>query len=139
MINAYKNNYYQHIKHITINKCFIGFQKRKLLIVIACRDYNIVFKILLRCKVSFYYYLNWVYLIKKKTLSLDPVWREQIFWNRWTTYWCHSHRFMKQFLNVVYSEIDMQIDPNHTESILNSSLPHLQFLWIQSLSKKPWS
>ena len=35
MINAYINNYYQHIKHITINKCFIGFQKRKLLIVIA--------------------------------------------------------------------------------------------------------
>ena len=28
----------------TINKSLIGFQRRKLLIVVACRDYNIVLK-----------------------------------------------------------------------------------------------
>ena len=50
LINAYINNYHQHI---TINKCLIGFQRRKLLIVIACSDYNIVFKILLGYKNSF--------------------------------------------------------------------------------------
>ena len=55
LINAYINNYYQHI---TINKCLIGFQRRKLLIVGACRDYNIAFKILLCYKVSFYNYVN---------------------------------------------------------------------------------
>ena len=63
MINAYINNYYQHI---TINKCLIGFQRRKLLIVVACRDYNVVFKILLCYKVSIYFYVNWVNLIARE-------------------------------------------------------------------------
>ena len=51
------NNYYQHIKHITINKCIVGFQKRKLLIVIAYRDYifhiHIYILLLKKCFISF--------------------------------------------------------------------------------------
>ena len=42
----------------TINKCLIGFQRRKLLIVVAYNEYNICVKILLCYNVSFYYYLN---------------------------------------------------------------------------------
>ena len=52
LINAYINNYHQHI---TINKCFIGFPKKE---AFNCRDYNIAFKILLCYKFSFYYYVN---------------------------------------------------------------------------------